>query len=1586
MPYLVYSFLAYPFVAALRLALGCGFFLWGCLTLCMSVWAQAPANDNCSLSQELVISPNPLGSGTASATVQLGAATVQAGEYFTEVHRSAGQVVQSVWFRFSLGTARKITLSLSSIDLPANSVGLTVYRGPGCPPDSSAWLATGIPSIAALGSVFDGSGCLAPGNYLVQLTGSAQAIGTAQLTLTTQPPNLPYDLPATAYGFGVVSGAQPPVALSVGCYTIDSPTENCNLDNGQTQSAWFVFQTDNFIDVLRLGIRSSTLFTSDSAYYRLYAGDARTTPPSSLTLLRGCTRFRVNDPVATPVSFDCSVVQPNQVYTLQVLFRAGTRFEGKLELVEAGEQPTAAPNPTAIPPAFQLGTLGNGVPMEVQEYLACNARMADNLCPPLAPPFAVQGSDTFLYASYLTFDLNTLGVLELDYLTPGYALQLWKGNPAQSCVLEPVGELGDVGNIPLCDLQPETYTLQILSKTPGVNVRFRLTFYRKIGFGQSNPDDLGIITGPKNGEVDVISCVRDTIVGNIGSISDPAGGGSATPGCQTIVCNFRMDQFCRELYKLCDTTYYDRFIYRQFQLTEPTVIEIKNVTGINPFMLISGKVTDPLNFPLNAESNCTYYYRSNPCTPDPPGFYTVISFASSAERATPSNIQVSRVTVSTATPPSFNRPHKAHAVNNGQPLNWTVTGTPTDPQSQLLVPLPPATFNCQADTPFKTFNYFPCCPWYTFNRTAYYVFTLGKESYVRLFVSNGDTNIFAKLYRLDVRTDSAGLEDSTKIVQDCDRCGKLEYCRLQPGTYTLVLYVNDNLIGKTIQPVLGIDRVAGSAYDFAFNAHDAGALPPGLTAAAPDLLSCRTGAFATDPPLPLGSLCQIGVLPDSGASIQYPMPVNTPQRPEWADPDRSPCTGLNPQRNIWYTFRVLGAGKVRIRLRKSSNLNSFPLMRLYEAPPDAGNLTFDQLRQLGRVDSTLATLQLVAQSDSATCLLRGAFEYVKSLCVPRRYYLLVSQTENSFGTFVVQPEYVFTPDTISAGDFCANAATITPTIGGGTETVALTVNCHTLGEGLGEDGTNLDCLQGPEGMVSSWYRIVVSGNQNVDLTVSMDEATTVLPDRLTYRLLYGSCGALTPVACVSTFTRGLTLVCVPPGSYFIQLMGPTNYQGEVSLRVQAVPTPNPACITGIKPLKADFSWNRACRSNTIRFANTSTAGPAITYEWQFDTTRCCQTSTAFSPEFNLVNPDGKLDTAWVKLIVRNTETGQADSITRPLLLYPSLGQEQIVGPDTLCPGQVVRWVAPPGYISYLWSDGQVTREATFTEAGSYILTLLDPDSCEYALLKELVSPVFIPVELPDSVTLCYGQAVELTAPADTTGRTYRWMIGDSLVARGPRLVLNSVTAPLILSLYQEQGGCVQPVGQTIRVVLEPRLTLAYRATPNPAIYPNQTIAFASDVQPSGRAYTYAWEFGNPVVARSTVPDPVITFSSEGEYPVRLRVEDVLSGCVDSLQGLVVELIRRDTITIPNVFTPNADGTNDLFAAEYLGFEPLEFRVFDRWGVLVYDFQSVSPPKFWDGTYYNGGRLCPAGWYYYQCVFRRRDGLLYRRQGGVTLVR
>ncbi len=76
--------------------------------------------------------------------------------------------------------------------------------------------------------------------------------------------------------------------------------------------------------------------------------------------------------------------------------------------------------------------------------------------------------------------------------------------------------------------------------------------------------------------------------------------------------------------------------------------------------------------------------------------------------------------------------------------------------------------------------------------------------------------------------------------------------------------------------------------------------------------------------------------------------------------------------------------------------------------------------------------------------------------------------------------------------------------------------------------------------------------------------------------------------------------------------------------------------------------------------------------------------------------------------------------------------------------------------------------------------------------------------------------------------------------------------------------------------------------------------------------------------------------------------------------------------LPNTFTPNADGQNDLFVPyPYCFVEKVDFRVFNRWGNLV--FQTENPDLLWDGRNLRGEAL-PAGVYFYTCrVFEERVG-------------
>lgn len=119
----------------------------------------------------------------------------------------------------------------------------------------------------------------------------------------------------------------------------------------------------------------------------------------------------------------------------------------------------------------------------------------------------------------------------------------------------------------------------------------------------------------------------------------------------------------------------------------------------------------------------------------------------------------------------------------------------------------------------------------------------------------------------------------------------------------------------------------------------------------------------------------------------------------------------------------------------------------------------------------------------------------------------------------------------------------------------------------------------------------------------------------------------------------------------------------------------------------------------------------------------------------------------------------------------------------------------------------------------------------------------------------------------------------------------------------------------------------------------------------------------------------------------VAVTDVY-GC-EAYDTVSVEVDNERKVFIPNVFTPDNNGLNDHFSP-YCGggvSRVLEFRVFDRWGELVYegmDFEPNDPQFSWDGTF--RGKPLPSDVYAYYAFLLFEDGEKLLYQGDITLLR
>ncbi|MFN4234347.1 MAG: gliding motility-associated C-terminal domain-containing protein [Bacteroidia bacterium] len=126
--------------------------------------------------------------------------------------------------------------------------------------------------------------------------------------------------------------------------------------------------------------------------------------------------------------------------------------------------------------------------------------------------------------------------------------------------------------------------------------------------------------------------------------------------------------------------------------------------------------------------------------------------------------------------------------------------------------------------------------------------------------------------------------------------------------------------------------------------------------------------------------------------------------------------------------------------------------------------------------------------------------------------------------------------------------------------------------------------------------------------------------------------------------------------------------------------------------------------------------------------------------------------------------------------------------------------------------------------------------------------------------------------------------------------------------------------------------------------------------------------------------PQITVNDSGLYFVYVS-NNYYCWASDSIY---INLENCSYIQAPNIFTPNGDGMNDYFRIIGRDIENLEVEIFDRWGNLIYNYN--SPEGYWDGTSIRIKRLVSEGVYYYTAIIQTKNGSIEKLNGFVQLLK
>ncbi len=287
------------------------------------------------------------------------------------------------------------------------------------------------------------------------------------------------------------------------------------------------------------------------------------------------------------------------------------------------------------------------------------------------------------------------------------------------------------------------------------------------------------------------------------------------------------------------------------------------------------------------------------------------------------------------------------------------------------------------------------------------------------------------------------------------------------------------------------------------------------------------------------------------------------------------------------------------------------------------------------------------------------------------------------------------------------------------------------------------------------------------------------------------------------------------------------------------------------------------------------------------------------------------------------------------------------GRDTgICAGDAIQLNPISDALHYKWSPAAVLNNDTakypiatpFATTTFYVIGNIG--KCQSTdSVKVRVAPYPGAIGIPDT-TICFGQSIQLHASG---GSMYTW--SPSFFLNDPNIrdpVANPDRSIRYIVTILDTLGCPKPVFDT--VIVQVQKVTADAGPRDTSIVVNQPLQLNAT---GGQFYlwTPATGLNNPGIS-----NPVAILNDNMDYIVSVSTA---AGCFanDTISVKVFKVFAG--IYVPSAFTPNGDGKNDVFRPIAIGIKQITyFKVFNRWGVLVYSSNKNNYEQNigWDGSY------------------------------------
>lgn len=407
-------------------------------------------------------------------------------------------------------------------------------------------------------------------------------------------------------------------------------------------------------------------------------------------------------------------------------------------------------------------------------------------------------------------------------------------------------------------------------------------------------------------------------------------------------------------------------------------------------------------------------------------------------------------------------------------------------------------------------------------------------------------------------------------------------------------------------------------------------------------------------------------------------------------------------------------------------------------------------------------------------------------------------------------------------------------------------------------------------------------------------------------------------------------------------------------------------VTPLPVITANAASSAICSGQSTLL----TAGGATTYTWSANAGGVNTTTVSVNPATTTV------------YTVSGTNNGCDNATQVTVTVNPTPTVAVSASSGTICAGQGTT-LSAAGATNYTWSPGGSTSSGVSVSPATNTTYTVTGEAagCTATSTVEVVvnpTPTLGGTPVLDSA-LCgmsTGAVTGINVTGGTPAYTYQWYNGSTPITGATGDSLTNLAAGTYSVVVTDANSCVATGGTSVFTIPG---TGAVTAAITPAITQGQAPLNVTFTNGSSGASSYVWNFGNGSNSVAQNPSTAV-YMNAGTYTVTMLAAN--GSCLDTAMAIVI-VDDATSLIIPNIFSPNGDGTNDEFYVFNTGLNTLTCEIYNRWGQKMYTLN--SPQERWDGRGLNGERAS-EGTYYYILKAVGTDGVTHEQEGYVTLVR